>query len=643
MSLPSINDFFEKRETLRKVLPSYEIRESQIQMAKAIRRVVMKGGVLFVEAATGIGKTLAYLLPILTSGKRVVVSTATKTLQEQIAKKDIPLLEKLLGVTFDVLVLKGRQNYLCKRRLSRFMRQPLFSFAEETKLYEPFLEWTRHTRRGDREELKDFPENLAFWEEVNSRSDLCLGSKCPFFRECFVTKLKREAGRADLLIVNHHLFFSDLALRLRAPAEVLPPYDGVVFDEAHRVEGVATLYFGWQLSGGQFEELIRDIKQWKGNSNSDKLFEVLDELQRRSHRFFASFPSEEERFRVVVSGLPSRVKEEGRMILENLTQVEQNLRRGERRDLPDAQAEIEMFTRRIRAFKEGLQTFLDSTNPSYVVWGERKKRGILLHISPIEIGPILGETFFNETPFAVFTSATLSVGGDFRFIRERVGAPASSSTLILSSPFDYENRVRIFIPKTFPLPGTKEYEDRLPGLMKNLIALNRGRALLLFTSYRQMNRVYGLLHRQLSYPLFLQGELPKTELLKKFREEASSVLFATASFWEGIDVPGDALTAVVIDKLPFFVPDDPLESARMEEMKRKGKNPFFQYQVPTAVIALKQGIGRLMRHKNDRGILAICDSRIYRRSYGKLFLKSLPPAKVVHSLRDLEAFVEEAV
>jgi len=608
-------------------------------MAEAVHGVIRRGGILFVEAATGTGKTLAYLLPALLSGRRVVVSTATKTLQEQIAKKDVPLLERILQASLRVLLLKGRQNYLCKRRLSRFMAHPLFPFVEETSLYGPFLEWTRQTETGDREELTGFPERLAFWEEVNSKSDLCIGSKCPFFKECFITRLRREAAGADLLIVNHHLFFSDLALRQKAPAEVLPEYEGVIFDEAHRVESIATLFFGRQLSLGQIEELLRDVARW-GQGEALNLTGDLERLARQTTRFFSSFVPESDRFRLDLNRWTAPCREAGRQLFEGLGHLALALRE---HAADTASGEKEALLKRIVEMKDALGTFLDPPAPDFVYWGEKKKKGVLLHASPIEIGERLQNSLFSEVRFAVFTSATLSAGTSFSFIRERLGVPESAEALIFPSPFDYEHRVRIFIPKTMPVPGTPEYEESLPGLIRELIRLNGGRTLALFTSYRQMRRVFEKIRSSLPYSVFIQGEQPRSELLKVFKGEEESVLFATASFWEGVDVPGSSLTAVIIDKLPFFAPDDPLEMARMKAMEERGQNPFFHYQVPRAVISLKQGLGRLMRHKKDRGFLAILDSRIYRRRYGKIFLKSLPPARILHSLPELRGFVRKSV
>ncbi len=631
-------DFFKDIQTLQKAFPAYELRDAQIEMAEAVHEVIRKGGLLFAEAATGTGKTLAYLLPALLSGRRIVVSTATKTLQEQIVKKDLPLLESLFNHAIDYIMLKGRQNYLCKRRLSRFMKNPLFSFMEETSLYEPFLEWARQTESGDREELTDFPERFGFWEEVNSKSDLCIGSKCPFFKECFVTRLKRESGKADLLIVNHHLFFSDLALRQKAPAEVLPEYDGVIFDEAHRVESIATLFFGWQFSLGQMEELTRDLERWS-SSEKIELAEELERLTRQTMRFFSFFNPETERFRLDLGQFSGECLENGERIREGLGHLSLKI---QERQSKEPSGEGDAFLKRITEMKDTLGVFLGPQEPAFVYWGEKRKKGIVLHASPIEIGEILRESLLARVRFTVFTSATLSAAGSFSFIRDRLGAPETARTLILPSPFDYKNRVRIFIPKSLPVPGTKEYEAALPGLVREIITLNGGRTLALFTSYRQMRRVYERIQKSLPYPVFLQGNQPRSELLKMFKGKEESVLFATASFWEGVDVPGSSLTAVIIDKLPFFVPDDPLEMARMKAVEERGENPFYHYQIPRAVISLKQGLGRLMRHKRDRGILAVLDSRIYKRTYGKIFLKSLPPAKIIHSLRDLKAFVESS-
>ena len=636
MPRQNLHDLFKNIETLQQAFPAYELRDAQVQMADAVNDVMRRGGVLFVEAATGTGKTLAYLLPALLSGKRVVVSTATKNLQDQIARKDLPLIEKLFSRPLRYVTLKGRQNYLCKRRLSRFKKNPLFSFVEEASLYKPFLAWSQETEMGDREELVNFPEHLGFWEEVNSKSDLCIGTQCPFFKECFITRLKREAAKVDLLIVNHHLFFSDLALRQKAPAEVLPDYDGVIFDEAHRIEATATLFFGHQIGYGQMEELVRDLERWS-NAKKIGLAPELERLSRKMARFFSFFNPESDRFPLELTRISEECFEAGRQILEGLEHLTLRLHRESLSG--DTEGEDEAFHKRIIELQEGIGVFLSPPKPDFVYWGEKRKRGVLLHASPVEIGNILQEALYAQVHFTIFTSATLSAGGSFSFVQDRLGVPETARTLILPSPFDYEKRVKIFIPKSFPVPGTQEYEIALPDLIREIIILNGGRTLTLFTSYRQMRRVYERIHKSVPYPLFLQGDQPRSELLNMFRKEEESVLFATASFWEGVDVPGNSLTAVVIDKLPFFAPDDPLEIARMKVIEKRGKNPFFQYQIPRAIISLKQGLGRLMRHKKDRGVLAILDSRIYRRSYGGMFLKSLPPAEIIHSLEELKGFI----
>ncbi len=639
MSPPSLPDFFRNPDAFLETFPAYELREGQIQMAEAVHEVMRKGGVLFVEAATGTGKTLAYLLPAVLSEKRVVISTATKTLQEQIIKKDLPLLEKLLDTRIGYVMLKGRQNYLCRRRFTRFAKNPMFPVLDETSLYEPFLAWARETSTGDKEELKNFPERFSFWEEVNSRSDLCVGGKCSFFKDCFVTRLKREAAKADLLIVNHHLFFSDLAIRQKAPAEVLPDYDGVIFDEAHRVESIATLFFGGQISYGQMEELVGDLDRWSRFEKMD-LNTELERLGRRAARFFSFLNPETERFPLKPEQLDGECRETGEQIREDLGHLLLKVRE---RQVKEPSEEGEAFLKRLAEIKDHLEIFLGPPDPDFVYWGEKRKKGAVLHASPIEVGEIMRNALFSQVRFTIFTSATLSAAGSFSFIQDRLGATDSARTLALPSPFDYETRVRIFIPKSMPIPGTKEYDAALPGLVRDIIILNGGRTLALFTSYRQMRRVYERIRKTLPMSVFLQGDQPRSELLKAFKSDEQSVLFATASFWEGVDVPGSSLTAVIIDKLPFFAPDDPLEMARMKAMEERGENPFFHYQIPRAVISLKQGLGRLMRHKQDRGILAILDSRIYKRSYGKLFLKSLPPARILHSLEELKGFVETAV
>ena len=636
MTSPNLKEFFNSTETFKSIFPSYEVRVSQVKMAEDVAHVIQNGGTLFVEAATGIGKTLAYLIPAIFSGRRVVVSTATKTLQDQIAHKDIPLLERLFKSRVNVAVLKGRQNYLCRRRLSSFMKAPLFSFVEETSFYKPFLKWAEQTETGDREELTGFPETLRFWTEVNSRSELCVGGKCPHFGTCFLTKLKRDAAQADLLVVNHHLFFSDLALRHKAPAAVLPDYEGVIFDEAHRVEAIATLFFGVHISSGQVEDLLKDIRRWAlvmGLSVDPE----LEAIGAHTARFFDGLKAGEDRFRLRANGFPKPVKEAGGLLRDGLLAL--NGKIGKTKEKKGESGDKEVLTRRILEIRDSFSAFLTPFDPAFVYWGERRKKRVTLHASPVELSGPLQEALFSDTRFTVFTSATLSANGDFSFIRERLGLEDGASEVILPSPFDYNARVLTYIPKDFPVPGSQKYEAALPGLIREIIQINGGKALVLFTSFRQMVRVYHLIKERMPRSAFLQGDKPKSELLQMFREEEESVLFATASFWEGVDIPGEALTAVIIDKLPFFVPDDPLESARMEAVKRKGQNPFMSYQLPRAIISLKQGLGRLMRKKSDRGVLAVLDSRIYKRASGKAFIKSLPPARITHELSDLKRFV----
>ncbi len=612
---------------LAKGLQDYEYRPQQVEMAEAVYRVLREGGNLIVEAGPGTGKTFAYLIPALYSGRRVVVSTGTKNLQEQIFFKDIPILKGLLPIKFKVAYMKGRENYLCWRRFKIFDRQPLFRGMEEVSLFKEVKEWVLQTQTGDRSELGGIPEDFSTWGEICCSRDHCLGLGCPDYKRCFLVRMRQEAAEAHLIVVNHHLFFADLAVR-DIGAEVIPRYKRVVFDEAHQLEEVITNYFGLSVSNYRVEELARDVRrEWATSGRSSaKLQGLLDNILEKAADLFYLFQAQE-RYRLqeldpIVTSLLSDIK-------KGLNSLREVLRRGGEKE------EVASLIRRTQELEADLELILSMGDPTYVYWCETRGRGVFLHASPIDVWPELSKRLYPRVEAMVFTSATLSTQGGFDYFRERLGL-WDAEELILPSPFDLNRQVVIYLPKGLPEPSSAAFVQAAAKEIEAILEITKGRAFVLFTSYRNMQEVYSILKGRLPYRLLIQGQGPKHLLLEEFKTDLHSVLFATSSFWEGVDVPGETLSCVIIDKLPFDPPTDPVVQARIEKIAAQGENPFFQYQVPSAIITLKQGLGRLVRCREDRGVLSILDSRLLTRGYGKIFLQSLPPAPLIQSREEIE-------
>jgi ATP-dependent DNA helicase DinG len=629
-------------------------------MAKAVERALDERRHLIVEAGTGTGKTLAYLLPALraalTTGRRVIVSTGTKALQDQLFFRDVPFLESLLG-PLKVCYMKGRANYLCRHKLVTLTAQPILSGLEEIDQFHKISAWERETETGDRSELAGLPEASALWSRLDARSEACLGSTCPDYQRCFVTEMRRKAQESDVVIVNHHLFFADLAVRQQAAgapdAGVLPEAGAVIFDEAHELEEVASSYFGLSVSNVRFEDLARDTEAvLKGkDSLATGAYFAAQQLRDRARMFFAQLPAGGD------GRMGGREPFDGRA---EFLETHGDLYLSVRNTLTRLEAELEQLRgvdeapglrKRVANLRGELEFLLESTSANMVYWLERRVHGslqkqsrtVFVQATPIDVSSLVDERVFQSFPTVVLTSATLTVQGSFEHIRRRLGlgeGVLGARELVVPSHFRYADQALLYLPPEMPDPRAPEYPEAAARCIRRVLKITEGRAFCLFTSYSQMRDLYERLLPVLEYPILLHGTAPRNALLEEFRTTPNAVLFGTASFWQGIDVQGEALSCVIVDRLPFAVPNDPVVAARMRAIEEAGGKPFLEYQVPSAVITLKQGFGRLIRSLEDRGVLVLLDPRIRQKRYGQTFLESLPPYRVTQTISDVEAFFE---
>jgi ATP-dependent DNA helicase DinG len=613
-----MHDFFGPGGVLEQRLEDYEFRPSQVRMAEAVHRALEEQNHVIIEAGTGTGKTLAYLLPALLHGRRILVSTGTKTLQDQIFYKDIPLLETVLGRPIRAAYLKGRNNYLCRLKLETLHAEGLFSL-KEMRSFKAILHWAEHTETGDRGELGSVGDDSDLWSRMDARRERCIGTKCKDYDRCFLTLMRQKAMEADIVVVNHHLFFADLSIRQTDAAAILPDYSAVIFDEAHELEDIATDYFGFHISNFRLSEFIHD---------ANKLEIDVGSVAQASDRFFNGFA-------LLRDGRHPLPQLEG---IDGLIGALQDARRTIKQK-KDFSGEFEALARRAGEMESELEIFRSGRLENYVSWIERRDRGIFLEACPIDVSGMLQEKLFTRVPSCVLTSATLTVGDSFAYMRTRLGMNEGRE-LSLATEFDIRKQALLYIPKGMPDYRDPSYAGRAVEEIRLVLRASQGRAFVLFTSYRQMEALYEALSPDLPYPCMIQGKGGgKSRLLEQFKMTPNAVLFATASFWQGVDVKGDALSAVIIDKLPFQVPSDPLVAARGARIQREGGNAFAEYQVPNAVLRLKQGFGRLIRSAKDRGILAVLDNRLSTKSYGRLFMDSLPDYEVTDRLSDLVEFM----
>jgi ATP-dependent DNA helicase DinG len=645
---------FDRDGALARTLPAFEPRESQATMAAAVAAVFEGGGVLLAEAGTGTGKTLAYLVPAILSRQRVLVSTGTKNLQEQIFFKDIPALRAALNVPFTATCMKGRGNYVCLHRLDQL--QSGVSPASHDVFLPMIADWAGRTTTGDRAELEDLPEDLPFWKEVSAAAETCLGSECPRFDDCFVTRMRQRAAASDVVIVNHHLLCADAAVRQNAYGEVIPAVTHAIIDEAHQLEDVATQYFGYGVSTYRLEDYARDVERFAASGaagerrDRDEIGKAVDRLREHAHGFFTELAFAhrsgdrfrgEERVRATESTL-GQTREAAAYLTGALDALEATLAllkppAADGNPETDTAEDAAALARRAGEIRDDLRFLLRAGDSDYVFFVEFRGRGTFLRASPIDVSKVVRELLFERMRTTVLTSATLTVDGGFEYIRGRLGI-RSAAEVRLPSEFDFRRQAILYLPPRMPDPRESNFAAAAGRQVTEILTRTRGRAFVLFTSYATLRVVQEIAEMALDYPILVQGTAPRTQLLKQFRDTPHSVLLATASFWQGVDVVGDALSCVIIDKLPFASPADPVTAARIDAIRARGGEPFGEYQVPLAILTLQQGLGRLIRHRQDRGVLAVLDPRLRTKGYGRRFIASLPPAPLVHDLSAVEAF-----
>ena len=638
---------------LARALPGFEVRDSQRAMAAAVGEVVAEGGVLLAEAGTGTGKTLAYLVPAILSGQRVLVSTGTKNLQEQLIDKDVPLLRQALGVPFRATCMKGRGNYLCLHRFEQ-VRLDDRPRDDGTRVALTLIEdWAARTGTGDRAELEELPDDLPLWPSIAATTENCLGSDCPRYQDCFVTRMRQQAAESDVVIVNHHLLCADAAVRRHSFGAVIPECQVAIVDEAHQLEDVATQYFGVAVTSFKMDHLVADAGAAQAAAGTGAGAErqryalAVEKVATTARAFFLELQARrpgvrqrdeaptglfDERLRVTGETLAQAVGESGLELIDALTHLEEVVTL--LRDVPE---DVRSIGRRAGETRDDLRFLLRADADEYVYFLELRGRGVSLRAAPIDVSHIIRDVLIDRTPAVVLTSATLSVGGSFGYIKARLGVGAAAEVRV-PSEFDYQQQALLYLPRRMPDPRSPEYVAAVAREAEALLRASEGRAFLLFTSYSAMREVHARLAPLLPYPMLVQGTAPRSVIVEQFRRTPNAVLFGTSSFWQGVDVVGEALSCVIIDRLPFASPADPVTAARIDALNRRGLDAFSAYQVPLAILSLLQGVGRLIRHRQDRGVMAIMDPRLQSMGYGRRFLASLPAAPVTRRLEDVEKF-----
>jgi ATP-dependent DNA helicase DinG len=651
---------------LARSIADYEPRPGQRQMAAAVAGTIEAGGTLLAEAGTGTGKTLAYLIPAILSGQRVLVSTGTKNLQEQILLKDVPALGRALGRPFTTTLMKGRANYLCLHRWELYRAGVEGNTPAQGRLVEtgdrvllPIIEeWLTETTTGDRAELSELPEDLPAWRDLSATGETCLGSECPRHGDCFVTLMRQRAAESDVVIVNHHLLCADASVRQSAYGEVIPSCPTLVVDEAHQLEDVATQYFGYAAGSFRVDELVRDARRVLGAADQSirarlerGAAEALAQIDEAAAPFFSGLESSSAQAR---AGPESRIRYTGEMLEEHaprgqvlasaVERLESALRPGGRSDAgaaaPGGAAGddgIESLAGRASDLCRDLRRLLRADDPDFVYFIERRARGLILRAAPIDVSRIVRDEILGRFRSVVLTSATLAVDASFEYVTQRLGV-RQAGELRVPSEFDFAAQALLYLPRRMPQPRLPGFAEAVAREAIAIVRRSRGRAFVLFTSYAVLRTVQPLMEMALPFPILAQGSAPRSTLIERFRRTPHAVLLGTSSFWQGVDVAGDALSCVVIDKLPFASPADPVTAARIDAIRAAGGDAFSEYQVPLAILALQQGLGRLIRHRADRGVLAILDPRLRTMGYGRRFLAALPPAPVTDDLDAIERF-----
>jgi len=671
-----VREAFSETGPLSRVFDGYEPRDGQRRMAEAVASVVDSGGTLLTEAGTGTGKTLAYLIPAILSGHRALVSTGTKNLQEQIFFKDLPALQEALGVSFTATLMKGRANYLCLHRWEIYRDGVDGSTSAGGRLIDtsdrvllPIIDaWAKDTDTGDRAELRELPEHLPFWTDIAATADTCLGTDCPSYSDCFVTRMRQRAAESDVVIVNHHLLCADAAVRQSDYGEVIPFCPTLVVDEAHQLEDVATQYFGKSLSAYRIEDLVRDGERlvtgldWR--NGLEELSNALARVTDRCRTFFGGLAGAprgtggpDARIRYNADSLAEHF-EAGMGLAGALEGLEAALAPGPAPGTArthgeaspaaaDSSEAVATLLRRAGELRMDLRFLMRAADLDFVYYIEVRGRGsaasgrdlsrIVLRASPVDVSRIARDVLFERMRAVVLTSATLAVDESFEYLKGRLGI-RQADELRVASDFDYAAQALLYMPKPLPSPKTPAFAEAAAREIVEIVTRSRGRAFVLFTSYAVLRTVQPVVEMALSYPILVQGTAPRTDLIERFRATPNAVLLATSSFWQGVDVVGEALSCVIIDKLPFASPGDPVTAARIDAITAAGGNAFEEYQVPLAILALQQGLGRLIRHRTDRGVLAVLDPRLRTMGYGRRFLASLPPAPVTHDVEIVAQF-----
>ncbi|MEO8362578.1 MAG: ATP-dependent DNA helicase [Vicinamibacteria bacterium] len=628
-------NFFGPGGRLARVFPSYEERISQQQLCLAIAETITNGGVLLAEAGTGTGKTVAYLVPAITAGKRIVISTGTKNLQDQLVEKDIPLVAEALGRDVKVALMKGRGNYLCRLRFNSFQTSGQFQKMDEIPLFRSVEEWAKETQTGDRAEIDGLPDSVNFWREIAATSENCIGQKCAEYSRCYVTEMRKRGAEAELVVVNHHLLVADLAVRENDFGEVIPPYDVLILDEAHTLEAAATQHFGAQVSWNRTEELCRDIERELAAAriNAPEVLAEVANLRNRAERFFKVLTKEAGR-RLRAKWVTKAIEDDALAFALRLEGVKTSMA-----SLVDRPEPVRSLEGRAMELRDHLLFILKAEDHTHVYFAEARGRNVVLRATPIDVSRILKEKLFDQLFAAVLTSATLTVDKNFSYIRSRLGIEGDhTADLALESPFDFASQAVLYLPPGVPDPRETGFIERAVDEIAQIVEITHGRAFVLFTSYANLHSAAERLAARIPYPILVQGEESRARLLQLFKKKKNPVLLGTSSFWQGVDVAGDQLSAVIIDKLPFASPAEPVVAARIEKINAQKGNAFSDYQVPEAILMLKQGLGRLIRTATDRGVLAILDSRLTTKGYGKRFLASLPPARQVKSIQEVQDF-----